>query len=437
MDLEPSGSISDTNSVRDLHNFSQSQKQGWKRLRRLGTGIFFVVIGGGAIALGANSFLYRWQHLVVEHGVLNGRRIAIQAPADGSLASVYAGPGVLVKQEQILATVQNTLKEEQEDLQALLQIETEITNTLSKLASARQSLGFLQQQLRQLEVQSAAVQSVDLTLQSKLVAERQAAVDAAIARANAAQVEVSRYQRLAEQGVVAQQLVDQSRLTAASTAAEVRQARAALDAAQASFRAAARGVTQQTPTVNLLDQRTRLSQSIQAQAAVVSTLETQLSTLKQQRQQTRGTREVLREIPISAPFSGVVYRIYRERGEQVNRGQSVLSLLDCQSLWVEVVVSAVDAASINVQEPVLVHLAGSTKPIQGQIELVQPLSPAQLASIMEDSQVRAIAPVIPPVLTGQAVQRIEVRIPPPPQHDNPEQFCGVGQTIRLSFRKQR
>ncbi|MBF2083551.1 HlyD family efflux transporter periplasmic adaptor subunit [Thermoleptolyngbya sp. C42_A2020_037] len=269
------------------------------------------------------------------------------------------------------------------------------------------------------------------------MAERQAAVDAAIARANAAQVEVSRYQRLAEQGVVAQQLVDQSRLTAASTAAEVRQARAALDAAQASFRAAARGVTQQTPTVNLLDQRTRLSQSIQAQAAVVSTLETQLSTLKQQRQQTRGTREVLREVPISAPFSGVVYRIYRERGEQVNRGQSVFSLLDCQSLWVEVVVSAVDAASINVQEPVLVHLAGSTKPIQGQIELVQPLNPAQLASIMEDSQVRAIAPVIPPVLTGQAVQRIEVRIPPPPQHDNPEQFCGVGQTIRLSFRKQR
>jgi multidrug resistance efflux pump len=142
-------------------------------------------------------------------------------------------------------------------------------------------------------------------------------------------------------------------------------------------------------------------------------------------------------VPVSAPFSGVVYRIYREQGEQVNRGQSLLSLLDCQSLWAEAVVSAADAARINVQQPVLAYLTGSVEPIQGEVELVQPLGPEQIVRGAEESQVWAIAPVIPPTLAGQTVQRIKVRIPPPPQYENSQQFCGVGQTIRLSFRKQR
>lgn len=437
MNLEPGASISDTNSTQDLQNYSSSQKPLWQRLKRLGNGAFFVAIGGVAIALGTNSFLYRWQHLVVEHGVLNSRRIPIQAPVDGSLTSFYANPGITIKQGQTLATVQNTLQSEQEDLQALVQIEGEVTNTLSKLAAARQSFGLLQQQLQQLEGQSVAVRSVDTNLQSKLVAERQAEVDAAIAKANAADAEVRRYLRLADQGVVSQQLVDQTRLTATAAAAEVRQARATLDSAQASLRAAEQGVANQAPAVNLLDQRTRLSQSIQAQSALVSTLETQLATLQQQRQQTKGTRETLQEVPVSAPFSGVVYRTYREQGEQVNRGQSLLSLLDCQSLWAEAVVSAADAARINVQQPVLVYLTGSAEPIQGQIELVQPLNPEQTAGGAEESQVWAIAPAVPPSLLGQAVQRITIRIPPPPQYNNPQQFCGVGQPIRLSFRKQR
>ena len=414
----------------------QSTRPGWK-WRRLGTGIFFTVLGGVAIAIGVNSVLYRWRHLVIDHGILNGRTVSLQAPIDGSLTTFYAYPGVAVKQGQALALIQNTLQTEQKETQTLLELDGEIAAYSAQLVAANQSLALLQQQLQELEGQNRAIQSVDTALQAKQVTKYQAAVDAAIAKANAANMELNRYRSLAAEGVISHQRVDQAALAAAASNAEVKQAQADLALAQTSLQAASQGIGSQTSKINLLEQQRRLQQAIQTQTALIGTLETQLHNRRQQQQQAQGHQQGLKQLTVNAPFSGVIYQTYQEVGEQVNRGQPLVSLLDCQSLWVEAVVAADEAASIDLQQPVLVHLAGLAQPLEGQIDLIQPLGQRQIGHLTADSRVQAIAPVIPPSLSGQTVQRVTVRVPPPPQHTNSQKFCGVGQTTRLSFRRKR
>jgi len=405
------------------------------KLNRLGTGAFFLALGGGIITLAVNSFYYRWQHLVIEHGVLNGRSVSLQAPIDGSLTTFYARPGIAVKQGQVLALMQNTLQTEQQDAQTLLQLDGEITAYSAQLETADQALNLLKQQLQELEGQNVAVQEIDTTLQAKLVNERQAAVDAAIAKANVAKVELKRYQSLVAAGVISQQRVDQAELAVAATTAEVNQAQAALDAAKTSLQAFTQGVSNQSQKIDLLEQRTRLQQMIQSQVALINTLKAQLKNRQQQQLQVRGNRQTLKELAINAPFSGMIYRTNQEKGDQVSRGQTLLSLLDCQNLWVEAVISADDAAKVDIQQPVLVHLVGLSEPLKGEVDLLQPFDQSQASNPASNSRLNAIAPLVPAALNGQALKRITVRVPPP-QYGNPQQFCGVGQTTRLSFRKK-
>ncbi len=421
--------------IRQIPGETQSARPGWK-WQRIGTGIFFTALGGAAIAFGVNSVLYRWRHLVIDHGILNGRTVSLQAPIDGSLTTFYARPGIAVRQGQALALIQNTLQTDQKETQAVLELDGEVAAYSAQLVAATQSLALLQQQLQELEGQNRAVQSVDTTLQTKQVTERQAAVEAAIAKTKAADMELNRYRSLAAAGVISRQRVDQAELAVAASNAEVKQAQAALAAAQTSLKAASQGISSQTPKINLLEQQRRLQQAIQSQTALISTLTTQLQNRRQQQQQARGRQQGLKELTVSAPFSGVIYRTYQETGEQVNRGQPLVSLLDCQSVWVEAVVTADEAANIDLQQPVLVHLTGFAQPLEGRIDLIQPLGQSQIGNLTPDSSVQAIAPVIPPSLSGQTVKRVTVRVPPPPQHTNPQEFCGVGQTTRLSFRRK-
>ncbi len=80
---------------------------------------------------------------------------------------------------------------------------------------------------------------------------------------------------------------------------------------------------------------------------------------------------------VSAPLSGVVYSTEREQSEQVSRSADILTLLDCNDLWVETVIRADQASSIDTQKPVSVQMAGHSEPVNGEVDLIQPVSSIQ------------------------------------------------------------
>lgn len=437
--------------------------------RRIITGTSFLLAGVAAASVGIASIGYRFVNLVVDDGLINGRIVRLQAPVAGNVTAFYARPGALVKSGQVLAriNIERTPQEEQVRLQLERsqddKIQTQLENSqlqgqvqanAAQLAAARQSMASLKNQLQSLESQYNNVQLVDVQIASQTLSQQQAAVEAAIAKATSARLDYERYQFLLAEGGVSKKQTELLQFAWQSAEAEVKQAQAALRSAQTSLSASQKGVAlsnQSSLGGSLSDQRSKLLQAIQSQEMLVSTLEAQVTSGKQQLNQAQSlyknrpsqaqSSKNLQGYPqvqdVSAPFAGVVYSTEREQGEQVTQSQPILTLLDCNELWVETVVSADQASSIDTHKPASVQLAGYSKTVPGEVDLIQPISSIQ--GIEERSklmQVQALLPAIPPKLVGQPLVRVTVRIPPPPQHTQSQQFCGLGQATQLTFSKK-
>mgnify|MGYP005840426377 CR=1 FL=1 len=437
---------------------------------RILRGTLFVLLGLAAIAAGAVSIGYRMMHISVSDAILNGRIVRLQATADGKVDAFYARPGLEVKAGQVLARIgfqlepdpkqeQELLKLERSQKEALIRTQLESTQLQGQvqlktiqLMAAKESLTFLNNQLQTIESQTQAVRNVNVKLASESVSKEQATVEAAIAKATAARSEYERYQQLVGQGLVSTLQTDRLRSAWASAEAEVKQAKAMLRSTQTSLEASKSGVALGDQR-DFLDQRTKFLQTIREQEELVRKLEAEVANSRQQLNQVqvlyknypslslvstnqaakpdRQVREIL------APLSGVVYRTEREQGEQVSRSEPMLTLLDCNDLWVEAVVTADTAKSIDTEKPVKVHLTGSPKALLGEVDLIQPIDRTQgITDQNKLSQVQALLPTIPPKMQGQFLTLVTIRIPPPPEHTKSQQFCGIGQAAQLTFSKK-
>ena len=239
--------------------------------------------------------------------------------------------------------------------------------------------------------------------------------------------------------VVSEAEVAQLKAVWEAAEADVVRARAALEEARSAFEASSASITthhQQTHGANLLNRQLNLTQTIEEQKALVSNLQAQLDSSQAQLQQARSFYSDAEDLEIAAPLTGVVYRTDREGGEQIDRSDELLSLIDCNDLWVETIVTAQQASGIAAQKPVRVEIAGYGNALTGQVDLIQPVSSIQ--SIDERTrmvQVQALMPPIPPNFVGEPLTRVTVRIAPPPNATESWQFCGVGQNTRLTFQK--
>lgn len=437
--------------------------------RLLGLGAMFVLLGLGAASIGLSLISYRLTHYIVESGLINGRTTQLRSPIDGNVKAFYARPGVSVRSGQVLARIgvdpspqqeqirlqiertQEDQKQQQNQFQQQrLQIEGEIQTNLSQLNSAQQTLEILNSQLIDINRQYNSVGQVNLQLANKEVAQAKAALEAALAKTIASRLDYERYVKLAKDGIVPQQKLDQLRYVWQSASAEVKESQANLAAAQDSLRAFQTGVTMNNNTTSILEQRTNLMRLIQTQTVLVNTLSTQLDSARERLKQTQVFKPSTILQPVStakrylarqdhevaAPFAGIVYKTDREPGEQINRTEAILTMLDCNELWVEAVIPASDVSTLQMQKPVSVQIAGYPETIAGEIDLIQPVSGQGSDRQLPSIQSQALSPSIPPNLAGQPLVRVTVRIPPPPQYTQSNQFCGVGQLTKLTFQKK-
>ena len=401
--------------------------------QRLATGGFFILLGGTSVAIGIAALQFRMTHLIVDNALVNGRVVQLQSSVDGRIKEWYARSGVAVPAGQMLARIEQNPQSEQ----MLLQLAGDVQLNQVQMAAANQALTELKGQLQHLETERQAFQGSDVAQTSSAVDERQALVDAAFAQANAAHDEYRRYEHLLSDGVVSPLRVEQLRSTWAAADAELKQSQAALQSAQTSLVASQQGVPNQSPATNLLQQRNQLMQAAQTQSMLIRTLQSQLKTNQQRLQQAQSLQRDRQDLVIRAPFKGVIYSTDHEQGEVIGRTQPLLTLLNCNEIWVEVVISANDASTIDPSAPVRVQFVGSPSPIVGQVDLIQPISSIQQ---IEDRprlmQSVAIPPAIPMNLIGQPIERITVKVPPPNQSEQAQQFCSVGQAVQLTFQRK-
>ncbi|MBW4519781.1 MAG: HlyD family secretion protein [Scytolyngbya sp. HA4215-MV1] len=393
----------------------------WKRLSLAVAVVGLAIVG---IGVGTASISYRLTHLHVEGGVVNGRLVRLRAPIAGKLQDFYGRPGARVQAQQIVARIMPAPQEKE----SLLKLQGEVQVNAVQLESGRQTLVFLQQQLAQMERQDVALKQAHVAIADKDVEYHQSGVNAENAQVAAARLEYERYNSLLAEGAVSRQKVDELRAVWQSAEAKVRQAQASLDSSETSLDALASGIPL-NPGATLANQRLNLMQAIQDQVTLVHTLEAQLASKKQRLLQVQTQYGDRKTLEIKAPFAGVVYRTERELGELVSRPDNLLTLLDCNDLWIENWITAEQARRIDVQNPVRVQLAGDTNTYVGEIELIEPVSSIEMVR----QQVQAIIPPVPPNLSNQPLARVTVRIPPSSDQAQAHQFCGVGKSANLTF----
>ena len=401
----------------------------WQRLL-LGT--TFVGLGIAGIAIGSIALSYRFSNLVLENAVINGRVLRLRAPIDGKLEEFYPRPGVFVKPNQILVRIQST----SEEAEAIPKLQAEVQSKSNQLLLAKQRLTFLQSSLQQNESQRDRVWQVEVKIDDQQVSQKQAILDKALAQAKLARLDYELFSKLNQQGVIAQQKLDQAKATWEIAEAEVREARESLRSAQIALDAARKQIAMRKyPNwgTNLAKEIAQLKQQILNQSLLIDNFETELALVQQQLDQVRSRDRNSKQVEINAPLAAVVYSTEREQGELVRESEPLLTLLDCNDIWVETVVNAKDATKIDIQQPVLVQLTGETEPFEGRIALIQAVSSQGEQERSQRLQSQALVPTIPPDLFGQNLSRITVTIPPPSNYSQTNRFCGLGQPGRLTF----
>ncbi|MGB3533499.1 MAG: EAL domain-containing protein [Microcoleaceae cyanobacterium] len=505
-------------------------------LQRLLVGTACVGVGVAVIGGTVASVWHRMSHMVVNHGVINGRLVRLQSPMYGNIKEFYARPGVMVKADQVLARIQhipdeNRLYEQpqltpalnlapelpefenplddykryhkledmaQEAQQDIARFQGQVQAKRNQLASAKSSQTSLEARLQEIEAERQQLRNVEVSVSATEIPQRQADLDQATAQEKLARSEYERFRQLQVEGAVPAQRVDELLAAWETAKAQVQKSREELRAAEVTHNATQSGVAVNLKYSNTLAQEAAdLKQQIQHQTMLVSSLSAEVENaaqqlnmaedlynqrqskmqqeqnnidqIRQQKEQIKAEQQRIRteyaqqqqqqaiaaqqanqpnfapiETQIKAPFTSVVYKTEREKGELVNKSEPVVSLLDCNTLWVEVVISAEDASRLDATEPVHVRLSNKAGIFEGEVDLIQPISTisasngfAEIEKEGRRMQVQALSPTIPAELMKEPfLKRVTVKVPPNPNNALPQQLCGLGQVAQLTFAKQ-
>ncbi|MGD1952509.1 MAG: HlyD family secretion protein [Leptolyngbyaceae cyanobacterium] len=414
-------------------------------------GLAYISAGVLAVGAGLASISYRLTHVTVDSGLINGRAVRIQAPVDGTVHSFYARSGARVRAGQVLAQLMPMSL----DNNVLLVADTVPTDQLStqaleiRFTSAQQTLELLNQQLQELDRQEQIVEGTTLTIAAETVGYADAAVTAAISQATAARNKYERFSQLLARGAVSQQEVDELEADWRSLQAAVQQAQSEQSIARIEADALAQQAPLQSTLKDLQSQQRRLVEEIQQQ-----TRQTELLALELQQRSPETVNVAAGQtvsdttplpippvsdtglnsslIPLVAPFEGVVHITHHDAGEQVNRPTALLSLLDCNVLWVETLVTADQANRIDTSKPVRIQYGGQSETLIGEVEFVTAISTSEITKARSE----ALIPAVASHLAGQPLARIRVSMPPTQIQEEAYRFCGVGESAKLTFATQ-
>ncbi|MEM7065851.1 MAG: HlyD family efflux transporter periplasmic adaptor subunit [Cyanobacteria bacterium P01_B01_bin.77] len=412
--------------------------------RRGLVGAAYVSLGVLAASVGLASISYRLTHITIDSGLVNGRAVRVQAPVDGKIQDFYARPGARVKAGQVLAQLRPFSQQSQDN--SLLVAEANSAQQLAnqtleiRLASAQQTLALLDQQLQELNRQEEILRSVTVGVAAETVDHSEAAVSAAMAQATAARNKYERFSTLLEKGAVSQQEVDELEADWRSRQAVVDQAQSEQTIAQINASAIAQEAPIQSDLKDIQLQRRRLMEGIQRQNSQLDLLAIELQAQPPETDTAVNVSTSLHStsasdsdlIPLLAPFDGVIYATNHDAGEQVNRPAALLSLLDCNALWVEALVSADQAKRIDVSRPVRIQHNGYDGTIVGSVDFVTAISAGEITK----ARAEALVPAVPANLSGQALARVRVSLPPTQAQEQAYRFCGVGESAKLTFGTQ-
>ena len=403
-------------------------------------------LGFGALVVTASAWAVRSRilYFTVDNAVVNAKTVELRSAQEGSIIEFNVQPGSEVIAGQIVAKIKPTIEAEA----ATLKLKTELDLLDTQKSQVQQTLVLLNTQINSLEQQELQMisQQSDIDNHGRSVnkakveaatinlLQYQATIDAAITKATAAKIDYGVYSSLAAEGGISQQKVAQTKAVWDAAQADVVKANAAKVSAQASIVA----LEQEAPidslaaTSSLQGERINIMHSIQEQTVKISTLTTEIIGKKVQLkvQQTEAKNQ-LEDAQIKTPINGRVYRTTSDQGEHVSRSSPLMSIVDCQSRWAEVLIPASEVNRIDRSKPVQINPVGSSQQLSGKVESINGINPDELKR-----QSQAIFPIVPTNSNAQVPARVVIKFKNIEELSNVQNMCGVGQSLKITFSTQ-
>lgn len=354
---------------------------------------------------------------------INARLTTTRAPISGTFDAISRPLGARANIGDNLGTIADPLVDNVRlsDLQQQRMVTKaeldRLTKTAEGLTASIEELGMRAQNYRRERIQQLQAQ----------IDGAEASANAAEARLRYARLSLERSNRLSDQGVRTGEALEQSRSLAEVAELDLANAQETVRVARINLAAAERGIFlgdgyndapySEQRVSELEVARDQLQASAAAQATVLAALDMRIRA-----EQVRVNR--LNSASLQANVSGLIWDYLAISGETVQRGQDLLSLVDCQSTIVTLSVTERVYNQITLGSTAQFRMNGSDRLLPG---LVTRVAGSGASTVYENL---AIAP------SARHLERFDVTLDVPALRQEPELRCLIGRTGRVFFEER-
>lgn len=354
---------------------------------------------------------------------INARLTTTRAPISGRFEAISRPLGARVNIGDNLGTIADPLVDnvrladlQQQRMATKAELDR-LTKTAEGLTASIEELGTRAQSYRRERIQQLQAQ----------IDGAEASANAAEARLRYARLSLERSNRLSDQGVRTGEALEQSRSLAEVAELDLVNAQETVRVARINLAAAERGIFlgdgyndapySEQRVSELEVARDQLQASASAQTTILAALDMRIRA-----EQVRVNR--LNSASLEANVSGLIWDYLAISGETVQRGQELLSLVDCQSTIVTLSVTERVYNQITLGSTAQFRMNGSDRLLPG---LVTRVAGSGASTVYENL---AIAP------SARHLERFDVTLDVPALRQEPELRCLIGRTGRVFFEER-
>lgn len=351
---------------------------------------------------------------------INARVTTTRAPIAGTFELISRPLGARINEGDSLGSIVDPLVDnvrladlQQQKMATKAELDR-LTKTVSDLQDSIDALGKRAQNYRSERLQQLRAQ----------IDGAEASAKAAEARLRFARLSLDRSNRLSDQGVRTGEALEQSRSLAEVAELDLSNARETVRIAQINLSAAERGIFlgdgyndapySEQRVSELEVERAQLEATAAAQATILEALDARIRA-----EQVRVNR--LSSASLDANVSGLIWDYLAVSGEAVQRGQDLISLVDCQSSIVTLSVTERVYNGIALGSAAQFRMNGSDRLLPGVVTRV---AGSGASTVYENL---AIAP------SEKHLERFDVTLDVPALKADPELRCLIGRTGRVFF----
>ena len=364
--------------------YLESKQQNW--LRTIGSSLLLMTVGCVAGIVGVFSVRDRATESfkpIVQYGIVQGELMPIKTNYLGRISQLYFEVGDLVEVNEIVAQLEPQSYRQQGQIitdftQQIERIQQQIDNQKQLLAINQSHLNKERQKLEQLIDKRLKFKPTVQSQQEKSPVEAPSILEDVQEEVKVALANYQKMQKLMEQKVVSfQELAraEQILTIAQNKLIQIQNSQnknlVNFSQKEAKLKSYER---QNIEYIESLQENIELWQTqVSEKENAITLLRQELTNVQNRLGKVQTDYEQQQLINIKAPTRGIIFHINQNNNELLNEEQILMELLNCNNLWVEVIVDVNNLAKINLLESAMVNLNDAQQSFSGAITSIHPL----------------------------------------------------------------